>query len=461
VYDSPPAPVDLTQQPLVNPDPPPVAPVRQQERVSSVDVLRGVALLGILLMNVVGFGLPHWAYDDPTVAGGSAGVDFWTWAVNSVLFEGKMRTIFSMLFGAGVILLTSRAEARGGRELVADVYFRRNLWLILFGMIHAYLLLWPGDILYSYGLAGLFLFTLRHVRPRNLIIAGLLLLALQAPKMASFNAMLAQAREGMAGIQRATAAGQPLTAEQKSSKVGWRKMLANARPEPKAVQKEIDDRRKGYLHNVKTFAGIVMLLESSLFYKIFFFDVAGMMLIGMGLMKLGVFSAIRSYKFYALLMLCGYAYGIPAGTWVVYDWVRHGFEPGTRLAVLYDSTRLSVALGHIGLLMIVCKADMLGWLTRRLAAVGQMALTNYVMHTVVCITLFFGFGFGLFGQLRRHQLYYVVAAIWIFQIAASPIWLRHFQFGPLEWVWRSLTYNRRQPMKLRATEPAPAAQVAV
>jgi uncharacterized protein len=82
------------------------------------------------------------------------------------------------------------------------------------------------------------------------------------------------------------------------------------------------------------------------------------------------------------------------------------------------------------------------------------------MHTVVCITLFLGFGFGLFGQLRRHQLYYVVAAIWIFQLVASPIWLRHFQFGPLEWVWRSLTYNRRQPMKLRASEPAPAPQVA-
>jgi uncharacterized protein len=176
-------------------------------------------------------------------------------------------------------------------------------------------------------------------------------------------------------------------------------------------------------------------------------------------MKTGVLSAACSYRFYMMLALAGYLFGLTAGTWVVYDWVRDGFDPGSRWMMLYDSTRLAVALGHIAVVMMVCKAGVLGWLTRRLAAVGQMALTNYIMHSVVAMFLFGGFGFGQFGRLARHQLYYVVFAIWAFQLIVSPIWLRYFQFGPLEWVWRSLTYRRRQPMRLRAPAPAPAPAV--
>jgi uncharacterized protein len=148
------------------PPPPAPEPVRLRDRVSSVDVLRGVALLGILLMNIVGMGLPHWAYDHPTIAGNRGPADFWAWAINAVLFEGKMRTIFSMLFGAGVILITSRAETRGAGQSIADIHLRRNVWLVLFGMIHGYLLLWPGDILYVYGVAGIPLFVQKEIDDR-------------------------------------------------------------------------------------------------------------------------------------------------------------------------------------------------------------------------------------------------------------------------------------------------------
>src|SRR5713101_4064373 len=132
---------------------PPVRPVAARERILSVDALRGFAVLGILLMNIVGFALPGNAYDDPTIAGGARGANLAAWAIAYVLFEGKMRTIFSMLFGAGVILLTSRAEERGGQAQIADIYYRRTLWLFVFGLLHAYFI-WEGDILYGYGLAG-------------------------------------------------------------------------------------------------------------------------------------------------------------------------------------------------------------------------------------------------------------------------------------------------------------------
>ena len=432
------------------------APVSRQQRINSIDVLRGVAVLGILLMNIVAMGLPHWAYDDPTVAGNNAPIDYWTWAINAVLFEGKMRTIFSMLFGAGVILITARLEERGGRDTPADIHFRRNMWMVLFGAIHAYLLLWIGDILYAYGIAGMTLFVFRRVRPRRLAILGAIILATQMPKMYGFSMEMTNAREGLARIEAEKTAGKPLSAEDLKKEKEWTKFLGEQRPTAEQIKKENDARQKGYLSNIKDFGKVVFMMHTGFMYIIGFWDVVGAMLIGMALFKWEVFSAARSYKFYIWMALIGFGYGLPVGTFVVWDWTRHNFELGTRWILLYDTTRVAVALGHIAVVMMICKAGVLQFLTRPLAAVGQMALTNYIMTSVIVGIVFFGYGFGLFGQLARHQLYYVVAGIWAFELIMSTIWLQFFQFGPLEWLWRSLTYNKRQPMRIRAEQPLPA-----
>jgi uncharacterized protein len=107
-----------------------------------------------------------------------------------------------------------------------------------------------------------------------------------------------------------------------------------------------------------------------------------------------------------------------------------------------------VALGHVGAMMLIVKSGALGWLTRRLAAVGRMALTNYLTHSIVGTTLFFGYGFGLFGTINRTGLAAVVLTIWIMQLVISPIWLKHFRYGPAEWLWRSLTYWRVEPLRV-------------
>ena len=432
-------------------------PVRRQERISSIDVVRGVAVLGILLMNIVAMGLPHWAYDDPTIIGSRTPIDYWTWAINSVLFEGKMRTIFSMLFGAGVILITSRLEERAGRDTPADIHFRRNMWMVLFGAIHGYVLLWPGDILYHYGIAGMALFVFRHVRPSRLAILGAIILALQAPKMFGFGMQMTEARDGLARIKAETVAGKTISKEDQEKQKEWQKFLGEQRPTGEQLQKEIDNRQKGYLANITAFAPVIFMFHTDLLYLIFFWDVVGAMMIGMALYKWGVFSAARSYKFYALMALAGYGYGLPAGTFVVWDWTRHGFELGTRWMTLYDTTRVAVALGHAAVVMMICKAGLLRFVTRPLSAVGQMALTNYIMTSVIVGIVFYGYGFGLFGQLARHQLYYVVAGIWAIELIVSPIWLKFFLFGPLEWLWRSLTYKKLQPMRIRSEDPVPAA----
>ena len=179
-------------------------------------------------------------------------------------------------------------------------------------------------------------------------------------------------------------------------------------------------------------------------------DIWSMMFIGMGLMKLHVLGAERSYKFYGWLVLIGYGIGIPLNSYTAWVIVRSNFDPVVHSFAnsTYDLGRLSIALGHLGMIMLLSKAGVFRWLLNSLGALGQMAFSNYLFQSIVTAFIFTGYGFALYGKLQRYQLYYVVVAIWIFQLIVSPIWLRHFRYGPLEWCWRSLTYWKRQPMRL-------------
>ena len=167
-----------------------VAPVQQNDRIEALDILRGIAVLGILLMNIVGFGLP-WAYDNPTVAGGMDPPNYWAWAIPVMFFEGTMRGIFSLLFGASIVLLTDRMERSGAGLKTADVHFRRMMWMMLFGIIHWALLLWIGEILFAYSIGGLLLFVFRKMAPKLLLmIAGALLLTSVVTSMLGHQSLL-------------------------------------------------------------------------------------------------------------------------------------------------------------------------------------------------------------------------------------------------------------------------------
>jgi uncharacterized protein len=431
-----------------------LAPISQKERIRSIDVLRGVALLGILVMNIISFGLPNAAYSDPTIAGGATGASLWVWFLSQVFVEGKMRTVFSMLFGAGVVLLTGRAEERGEAAQGADIYYRRTLWLIAFGLCHAYFL-WSGDILYGYGVAGLLLYPFRHRSPRFLMVAGLILLAVLLPKNILEGRHLATLRADARRAEAAVAARRPLSDDLRDARIEWRQTLKEQKPSPAQVAKEVADHRAGYWTLFQRRVEGVAEGQSSGFYRFGFFDVAGMMLLGMGLLKLGVFSAQRSRRFYVALALAGYGVGIPLNAFIAHRDLAHGFDPVQLWYDFsgYDLGRLTIALGHVAVVMLVCRAGVLRRLTARLAAVGQTALSNYLGTTVVCVLIFNGFGLGLYGRLQRDQLMYVMLAIWTVQLLLSPLWLRHFRFGPMEWLWRSLSHGRGQPM--RRAEPAP------
>jgi len=411
-----------------------------------IDALRGFAVLGILLMNIVGLGLPFAAYSDPSIIGNQSPLDYWVWAVNAVVSDGKFRAILSMLFGASVVMMAARAADRGATD-AADVHLRRHLWLIVLGAMHAYLLLWPGEILFTYAVAGLPLFVFRNVRPRTLILLGTLVLALQAPKMAFHNAELAEAARTLRRLEVETGAIGAYTPAQDAARAAALNTISDEKPSRAEIQASIATRRGRYVDNLANVAGTNLYLESTYLYKVGFWDAIGPMMIGMALLKRGVFSAARSTRFYLLMAGVGYGVGLPMNIWVVADWTRHGFEAGTRWVSFDEPARMGIALGHVAVVMLLCKGASTRTLMAPLAAVGRMALTNYVMQTVIGVVVFSGVGLGWFGALARHELYFIVAATWLAQLIASPLWLRAFRFGPLEWVWRSLTYKRWQPFR--------------
>jgi len=427
------------------------APVAPSERFGSIDVIRGFALLGILAININSFALPWVAYMNPTIAGGFTGLNFAEWIFAWFIFEEKMMSIFSMLFGAGIVLMTDRALARGGSP--AGFFYRRAAILLVLGLLHGYLL-WEGDILYCYALCGMIVYLLRKKSPRTLLLLGVLVLlpGLLIPQASSI--FFRRTREAAARVEAALKAGKaPALEDQRYSEIrkGFREAF---HPTPAVLAREIKVRREGsYLEIVRERAPGTFFMETFLFAILIVWSVGGRMLIGMGLLKLGVFSAERSQRFYATMILMGYGLGWPLVAAGAYGLIRHNFDVDYLLGggMSYNEIgSILVALGHVGAIVLIYKAGAVTWLTRRLAAVGRMALTNYLMQTILCTTLFYGYGFGLFARLDRVQLLGVVAAIWVFQLWYSPLWLARFRFGPAEWLWRSLTYGKAQAMRVAA-----------
>jgi len=434
-------------------DEPYVGPVRSKERFSSIDIVRGVALFGILLMNIVGFGHGLW-YEEFQQEGAAQGANLWSWIITSTFFEGTQRTLFSILFGAGVIILTSRAEKAGGGIGVADIYYRRNIWLIAFGMVNAYLLLWDGDILFFYGVVALFLFPMRNMLPKHLFLVGALgLLALIG--VYQYDASEVQTKQAdYIEAQAVLDGGGELDEEQQEAIDSWEEALKDFNFDEESRAEQIENHATSYITLFKHHLPGITDLHGNILYRYLFLDVFSMMVIGMALLKLGVLTLERSTKFYWLMVLAGYGVGVPVSLWETNAVIAGGYGIMSEVDTIwtYDIGRLGNATGHLGLLLLFVRSGWLSWLQVRLAAVGRMALTNYIMHSLIAMVVFLRPGFGLYGRLERYELYYVVLAICVFQLLVSKPWLDRYRFGPLEWLWRSLTYLEKQPMRHHVVE---------
>jgi uncharacterized protein len=371
-----------------------------------------------------------------------------------------MRGLFSILFGAGVILLTSRAESRGAGVRTADIFTRRNMWLLLFGMIHCFFI-WSGDILYSYAVAGLlFLFPFRHLRVKSLLITASCVLFVNALVVDVGQTMgtISVYKSG-AKAHAAEAAHKPLTDDQKKAIESEDKAENDWRYPPAKELKDIGDHR-GYAKNFVSSAKNAFKGELFTAFPLFGGDWVGMMLLGMALFKNGFLTLKRSTKLYATTAaIClGLSWTVTlAGCYIA--WHSHFDHIKTMVALQmpYDIGRVAGALGNAALILLLIRLGVFRWIFARCSKVGQMALSNYLLTSITMQALFIWLPLHWYGYVDYYKVYIIATCMWIFNLAFSSIWLNYFRFGPFEWLWRSATYWKRQPMRLSTPSAPPIA----
>ncbi|NEX92515.1 DUF418 domain-containing protein, partial [Caulobacter sp. 17J65-9] len=388
-------------------------------RIASLDTLRGLGVLGILAVNASAFALPYAAHADPALTPQTHASQV-AWAIMHVFFEAKFVTLFSLLFGASVLLVGG--ERRDPEK--SPVLWRRLGWLAVFGVLHG-AAIWFGDILLLYAVAGSLAALARSWAPKRLftvgalLLLGVILLEIASPVSSLF---IPQARVEIAAYAAKAAAGMP------AEIAAYRGGLASA----------LEANFKSWL---------ILQVPSLIFYV---WNALGLMMIGMGLLRTGVFQARRGAGLYVVLLLLGAA-ALGVIGWSAWGDVEAGqASPTWRAYVAIANATLApvVTLGYLALVALLLKASALRGVTSALANVGKMAFTNYLTQSVIMTTIFWsGRGFGLFGQLDRAELWTLVVTIWVLQIAWSQVWMHSFRYGPLEWVWRSLSHARRLPIR--------------
>jgi uncharacterized protein len=427
------------------------SPVEKKDRILFLDAVRGIALLGILLMNSMAQGQAHQFYAFLNLNQPITGKNYYAWVLEMGFFEGTMRGLFSLLFGAGTYLLVSRLEKTRGHIDAADIYYRRILWLLFFGVVNAFIFFWPGDILYPYALCGLVLFPFRNLSAKKLWIIALLLVVFGTYRETR---MLYDRKETIAKgkqVELLQKQHKKLTDEQKGDLKKWEKFRDKNTSKgfmKEAMAEEKQVKNADYLTLFAFFRDVNMELQSIGFYN-GWWDMLSLFFIGIALIKSKFLTGEKSNWFYAFIALFGIGLAIAFNFMGIKEMYAAKFDmvklTESAPAELYQIRRLIQTLGYLSLFILLYKITPFRKILNIFVPVGQMAFSNYLMQSI--ITSIFFYGMGWYGYLQRYQLYEVVLSIWIFQIIFSHIWLRYFLFGPFEWLWRSLTYKKLQPFK--------------
>lgn len=399
--------------------------VTQATRIEQLDILRGFALLGILLMNIQSFSMPGAAYLNPTAWGSLEGANFWVWSISNVLADSKFMGLFSILFGAGICLFAQRAEEKTGGS--ASLHYQRNAWLLLFGLIHAHFI-WYGDILYSYALCSFWVYWFRNKSTTTLIILSILFASI-----ASLYSLFVHFALNNNYIPPQEVTG----------------ILKFWAPTAEQLNADIQAYTGSFVAQLQQRSNEAFFLETQVFLSTFIWRAGAMMLLGMALYKSGVLIGQKSQSYYLKLTVIGLLIGVPLSIYGMQQNLAHDFTMNYSMFLGSQFNywgSIFTALGYIGLLNLLINKGMWLGLQKRLASVGQMAFSNYIFHSVFCTFIFYGIGLGLYSEVQRTTQLLIVFFVWALQLWYSPLWLSKFRFGPLEWLWRSLTYRKRQPM---------------
>ncbi|TCP98801.1 uncharacterized protein C8J46_104350 [Sphingomonas sp. PP-F2F-A104-K0414] len=389
--------------------------------------------MGILASNIAAFGFPEFAYMTPASMGAPSTPDLIAWTTTFIVIDGKMRGLFSFLFGASMLLVIDRAEANG--EDPATVHLRRMAWLFVFGIAHLYLLWW-GDILAHYALVGAIAYMFARLPVRWLIGVGLACIAFQTVELTT---LVAYTFDLHGAALQPGATARVIT--------NWQ-LLADqfGQPSRASVTRELAIGRGGWRDLVAWrwthAAGPITSLTAT------GPETLGFMLFGMAALRSGFLTGEWSRRRYTVIAVVGIGLGwIGYAAIAAFD-IAHGFDAryvALSWLALATPLRPLTIMGYAAAIILLARPG--GWLTTRVAAAGRMAFSNYLGTTILCTTLFYGYGFGLYGALSRAQLYLVVVPICLLMLLWSKPWLDRFRYGPLEWLWRSLSRFAWQPMR--------------
>lgn len=445
----------------------PLTPVAERERIAALDVLRGFALFGIFMVNMQFFAMPFMrAMFDPSMADASA-LEQLSWAFVKVFFEYKFVTLFSLMFGMGLAVQLVRAQ-RAGRRF-RTVYARRLIVLALIGGAHA-VLLWFGDILLFYACIGTVLLLCITLSARHLLMLSAATFLIGVLLMTAFSALqvLASTWEQPAtaarDVNQADDAEQsdsltaptdeetvaPETAEPTPPLRGFDAMRA-AQFDPSRdvwVQAETAAFKEGTFLEATLFRaiGYAFALIAGVFG--FFWHILAMFFLGAALVKLDFFSPRRK-SWHIAMVAIALPIGLGIESFVTWMHYRADFGFGWHMVpgvAMHEFGSVALALGYAGLICLLVSSGVLGALWRGLACVGRMSLTNYLSQTVITTFLMYGWGLGWFGDVPRSQQIVIVFVVFAGQIVFSVLWLRLFSIGPMEWLWRTITYLKLQPI---------------
>lgn len=404
-------------------------------RYESLDAIRGVAVMGILAMNIVAFALPFSAYVNPFAGGPVGNVDLATWFFNFVFIDSKMRGMFSMLFGASTLLVIQSAQASG--RSAAGSHYSRMLWLAIFGLIHFYFI-WFGDILFLYAMCGLILFAFRNASVKALVIWAILFFVIALAFLGGFWVMIALAEAGKLPPE-AIAQMQGDLAQ----------MNADMGPNSASYAKEIAVHLGSYGSIVSDKLG-PKATEPFIQALMFLWETMGLMLIGMALFKSRMLTGEWETARYRKWALTGFLVATPPLAGLGWYQYASGFSAvstfgaSLSLSMPFD---VIMTIGWAALIMLLIKTAASAAVRVRLAATGRMAFTNYLATSIVMTTIFYGYGLGLFGSVGRTALYLFCFGMWAAMLLWSKPWLERFNYGPLEWIWRSLSRWKLQTMR--------------
>ncbi len=408
----------------------PATAIDAADRIVSLDVIRGIAVMGILVANLPAFALPGAAYFSPLAAGGTDTADIAVWFVNFVFVEGRMRGLFSFLFGASMLIVADRARMAGDDP--GSVHVARMAALFAIGCVHLWLIWW-GDILAHYALVGLIAWPFARLSPRWLIAIGIVATLLG----------LAQSAGGLAMLLTAVARDTPRAI------AIWNGYAAGfGTPPATAIAAEVAAQNRGWLaaigwrwdHATSPFVTLMMLGPQTL----------GAMLLGMAACRTGFLTGAWPRACYRRCATICLSVSLPGYTVLALLVLHHRFAMqwvyGASL-VAAEPLRMIGAVGYAALILSLVRPG--GRWTMRIAATGRTAFSNY-LATSVAMTCLFGWGLGQFGEWRRAALYLLAPLAWGLMLGWPRPWLRRYRHGPLEWLWRSLSRLEWQPLRRTA-----------